>query len=95
MADNNTYDFQAITEAEYLSAKANATICLEMIQSCRIVADAYDPRNLGINAMVNSLCAAAYGWCYLNVEAAYLASGVISLLKSTSYLLTSILARCL
>jgi hypothetical protein len=76
MAYNNTYDFQGITETEYLFAKANVTICLDMIQKCRIVADVYDPENMGINATVNIVCSAAYKWCYLNVEAAYLASGV-------------------
>ncbi|KAE9380409.1 putative carboxypeptidase S1 [Stipitochalara longipes BDJ] len=69
MAYNNTYGFQAITETEYHSAKANVTTCLEMIQKCRVAADIYDPRNIGINATVNSICSAAYGWCYLNHDA--------------------------
>jgi len=89
MAYNNTYDFQAITEKEYHSAKANVTTCLEMIQKCRAVADVSDPENMGINATVNSLCAAAYGWCYVNVEAAYLASGVMSLPDAVLSLLTN------
>jgi carboxypeptidase D len=46
-----------------------------MIQKSRALADIYDPGNMGINATANSAYSAAYGWCYLNNEAAYLASG--------------------
>jgi hypothetical protein len=48
----------------YLSAKANATTCLELIQKSRALAYIYDPGNMRINATVNSVCSAAYGWCY-------------------------------
>jgi hypothetical protein len=76
MAYNNTYNFQAISEAEFESANANVTICLEMIHNCRAIANVYDLSNLGINSSVNSVCSGAYEWCYLNVGAAYLGSGV-------------------
>jgi hypothetical protein len=76
MAYNNTYNFQAISEAQFESANSNVTACLEMIYKCRVIADVYDPSNLGINYSVNSVCSGAYGWCYLNVGAAYLASEV-------------------
>jgi hypothetical protein len=46
-----------------------------MIQKGRALAYIYDPGNIVINTTVNSVCSAAYGWCYLNIEAAYLASG--------------------
>ncbi|KAH8792062.1 hypothetical protein BGZ57DRAFT_565558 [Hyaloscypha finlandica] len=48
----------------YMSAKANATTCLELIQKSRALAGIYNPGNMGINATVNSVCSAAYGWCY-------------------------------
>jgi carboxypeptidase D len=59
-----TYAVQAISEEAYLSAKANATTWLELIQKSRALADICDPGNMGINATVNSVCSAAYGWCY-------------------------------
>jgi hypothetical protein len=95
MAYNNTYDFQAITETEYISAKANVTTCLDLIQKCRIVADIYDPENMGINSTVNSVCSAAYEWCYLNVEAAYLASGASLSSRIVTTLLMNQSVRCI
>lgn len=76
MAYNNTYNFEAISEAEYRSAKANLTICESMIQECRDQAAIYDPDNLGNVTNIDNLCAEAYGYCALYVEYAYLNSGV-------------------
>ena len=76
MAYRNTYDFQAMTTEEYLSATANVTHCLDLVEECRSIADVYDPENMGIDATVNAVCGKAYRWCYLNIEAAYLTSGV-------------------
>ncbi|KUJ23315.1 alpha/beta-hydrolase [Mollisia scopiformis] len=75
MAYNNTYGFQAISEVEYLSAKANVTMCENLFQECRDQAAFYDPENLGNVTSVNSLCVAAYGYCALYVEYVYLISG--------------------
>lgn len=76
MAYNNTYDFQAISEAQHLSAKANVTTCEALIQECRQQAAIYDPENLGNSTTVNNLCVEAYGYCAYYVEYVYLYSGV-------------------
>lgn len=68
MAYNNTYGFEAINEAEYLSAKANVTTCEALIQECQGQAAIYDPYNFGNTTSVNTLCAEAYGYCAPYVE---------------------------
>jgi len=76
MAYNNTYDFQAITEAEYESAMANLTTCTALVVKCQSLGATYDPDNYGNNGTVNTACSTAYGYCALEVEYVYLNSGV-------------------
>ena len=96
MAYNNTYGFQAITEAEFDSATANLTTCKALINSCQELAAEYDPNNYGNNATVNSACSAAYRYCYLHVEVVYLTSGVYPPLFPLKFSkLTEAIARCL
>lgn len=84
MAYNNTYGFQAITDSQYESAKTNLTTCTALVYVCQEVAGIYDPENSGNNASVNTACLSAYEYCYLNVEAAFLESGVILLLRKNA-----------
>ncbi|KAH8684614.1 Alpha/Beta hydrolase protein [Tricladium varicosporioides] len=75
MAYNNTYNFQAIPDADYLSAKQNLTACVALIKQCQTLATTYDSDNYGNNVTVNAACSNAYEYCYLYVEATYLKSG--------------------
>lgn len=76
MAYNNTYGFQAITEAEYESAIANLTTCTALVGKCRNLSAIYDSENYGNNVSVNAACSTAYGYCALNVEYVFQNSGV-------------------
>jgi carboxypeptidase C (cathepsin A) len=77
MAYNNTYGFQAISQADYESAKTNlTTVCQPLINTCQELGAVYDPDNYGNNATVNSACSSAYRYCAAYVENVYLNSGV-------------------
>ena len=76
MAYNNTYGFQAITDAEYESAMTNLTTCTALVDKCQSLGVIYDPDNYGNNGTVNTACSTAYGYCALNVEYVLLNSGV-------------------
>ncbi|TVY94449.1 Carboxypeptidase S1-like protein A [Lachnellula willkommii] len=75
MAHNNTYSFQAITDAEYESAMKNLTTCTGLIDKCQGLGAIYDPDNYGNDVAVNTACSAAYGYCALDVEYVLLNSG--------------------
>jgi len=76
MTYNNTYDFQAISEADYNSATANITTCLALIQEWQDLAATHGPGGAGNGVSVGAACSSAYGDCYLNIEAAFPKSGV-------------------
>lgn len=75
MAYNNTYGIQAVNETIYLSmvdAWERDGGCRDQIAECIEVAEAYDPDNIGINATVNKICAAAETFCSNEVRGPYL-----------------------
>jgi carboxypeptidase C (cathepsin A) len=75
MAYNNTYGIQAVNESIYLSmvdAWEREGGCRDQIAHCIEVAEAYDPDNIGINATVNRICAAAETFCSNEVRGPYL-----------------------
>lgn len=74
MAFNNTYGIQAVNESIYNEMKDSyprAGGCRDQIDNCRAIASVYDPRNIGINATVNQVCAEAEEYCYDNLVRSY------------------------
>ncbi|KAI1165808.1 carboxypeptidase S1 [Nemania serpens] len=75
MAYNNTYGIQAVNESIYLGmidAWERDGGCRDQIAECIEVAEAYDPDNIGVNATVNRICAAAESFCSNEVRGPYL-----------------------
>jgi carboxypeptidase C (cathepsin A) len=66
MMYNNTYGIKAINESTYeqvLDDIYRKGGCLDQIEACRNLSLIYDPTNQGLNASVNTLCAAAETFC--------------------------------
>lgn len=74
MAFNNTYGIQTVNESVYNGMKeaySRPGGCRDQIDDCRVVASAYDPDNIGLNATVNQICADAESYCSNNIRGPY------------------------
>lgn len=73
-AYNNTYDFQAIPEANYtlaLEAWSSEGGCRDQIIACRQLAATSDPDYLSNDATVNAACFQATAFCYAQILGPY------------------------
>lgn len=74
IAFNNTYGIQTVNESVYnnmMDAYSRSGGCRDQIDACRAVSAVYDPDNIGLNATVNQVCAAAETFCSDNLRAPY------------------------
>ena len=79
IAYNNTYGVQAITRSEFDQSEKKFTKpggCLDTSLQCRLLAEKFDPRNLGISEKVNQACELADVLCYEDLLVPFSESGV-------------------
>ncbi|KAI0019811.1 carboxypeptidase S1 [Xylariomycetidae sp. FL0641] len=76
IAYNNTYGLQTVNASVYhamVDALERPGGCADQVTTCRELASAYDPDNVGANATVNRVCADAENFCSSEVRGPYLA----------------------
>ncbi|TAQ90651.1 hypothetical protein B7494_g1025 [Chlorociboria aeruginascens] len=78
MANNNTYGLETINPTRAMLASASFSAsggCADLIKQCRTAVQTQDPEDDGDVAVVNSICASAYGTCTTNVMEPYYDAG--------------------